>query len=42
MGGVLRDSTGKVIFAFYKEFGELEVLSADFVIWLAIVCGWRM
>lgn len=28
-GGVLRDSTGKVIFAFYKEFGELEVLSAE-------------
>ena len=28
-GGVLRDSTGKVIFAFYKEFGEIEVLSAE-------------
>ncbi|XP_071909704.1 uncharacterized protein [Coffea arabica] len=28
-GGLLRDSQGKVIFAFYKEFGEQDVLSAE-------------
>ena len=28
-GGLLRDSIGRLIFAFYKEFGELDVLSAE-------------
>ncbi|XP_071920627.1 uncharacterized protein [Coffea arabica] len=28
-GGLLRDSQGKLIFAFYKEFGEQDVLSAE-------------
>ncbi|XP_071939796.1 uncharacterized protein [Coffea arabica] len=28
-GGLLRDYQGKVIFAFYKEFGEQDVLSAE-------------
>nr|XP_027075907.1 uncharacterized protein LOC113699758 [Coffea arabica] len=28
-GGVLRDSHGRVIFAFYKEFGEKSVLQAE-------------
>lgn len=27
--GVLRDHSGKVVFAFYKEFGELDVLAAE-------------
>ncbi|XP_027171689.1 uncharacterized protein LOC113771290 [Coffea eugenioides] len=28
-GGVLRDHCGKVCFAYYKEFGELDVLEAE-------------
>ncbi|XP_071928141.1 uncharacterized protein [Coffea arabica] len=28
-GGVLRDHCGRVIFAYYKEFGELDVLEAE-------------
>ncbi|CDP18110.1 unnamed protein product [Coffea canephora] len=28
-GGVLRDHCGRVIFAFYKEFGEMDVLEAE-------------
>ncbi|XP_071917245.1 uncharacterized protein [Coffea arabica] len=28
-GGLLRDSDGRLIFAFYKEFGELDVLMAE-------------
>nr|XP_027067839.1 uncharacterized protein LOC113693511 [Coffea arabica] len=28
-GGLLRDSQGKLIFAFYKEFGEQDVLEAE-------------
>lgn len=28
-GGVLRDGNGKVVFAFYKEFGESSVLEAE-------------
>lgn len=26
-GGILRDSSGRLVFAFYKEFGEKEVLN---------------
>ena len=29
MCGVLQDHCGRVIFAYYKEFGELEVLEAE-------------
>ena len=28
-GGVLRDSNGSLVFAFYKEFGEKGVLQAE-------------
>ena len=28
-GGLLRDSDGRLIFAFYKEFGELDVLAVE-------------
>ena len=27
--GLLRDQEGKIIFAFYKEFGEVDVLTAE-------------
>ncbi|XP_027150157.1 uncharacterized protein LOC113750371 [Coffea eugenioides] len=28
-GGLLRDSNGRLVFAFYKEFGELDVLTVE-------------
>ncbi|XP_027171546.1 uncharacterized protein LOC113771125 [Coffea eugenioides] len=28
-GGILRDSSGRVVFAFYKEFGDTKVLTAE-------------
>lgn len=28
-GGLVRDVDGKVIFAFYKEFGDVDVLTAE-------------
>nr|XP_027088717.1 uncharacterized protein LOC113710068 [Coffea arabica] len=38
-GGLLRDHEGKVIFAFYKEFGETDVLTAES---LALLHGLRL
>lgn len=46
-GGILRDCDGKMVGAFYKEFGESDVLIAEsfavlFAIYLCIREGWKM
>lgn len=28
-GGILRDHEGKLVFAFYKEFGDMDVITAE-------------
>nr|XP_027122189.1 uncharacterized protein LOC113739144 [Coffea arabica] len=38
-GGLLRDSHGKLIFAFYKEFGDQAVLEAES---MALLCGLQL
>nr|XP_027093693.1 uncharacterized protein LOC113714094 [Coffea arabica] len=38
-GGLLRDSQGKLIFAFYKEFGDQAVLEAES---MALLCGLQL